>query len=283
MRTDVLKRNIIQMFNENEIHGYDIAKKLAEKSEEIELSRLYRVLNDMAKEGLLIGRWEKSNRGPRKKLYSLDKKGNEEKERILLEAIEIVHDHYDKYIMGLPPEFSVFEILVDKITKGVTGSPNIVYITPFFASIHQRMIITILEHLPESNIYLIMPRHEEVPISSPRLVQMEGFYTDIPLKQNFSDIVFITGVPPVNMLDKAIVEWKRSLKEGGKVAIVTPKILLEETHHPMPIGKFIENREHTATKKFDFPGLEEFETKLTSEFDSFTKYNIIHLTTYIVR
>lgn len=283
MRTDVLKRNIIQMFNDGEIHGYDIAKKLAEKSEEIELSRLYRVLNDMAREGLLIGRWEKSDRGPRKKMYILDKKGNEEKKKMLLEAIEIVHDHYDKYINDLPREFSVFEILVDKITKGITGSPNIAYITPFFASIHHRMITTILEHMPESNIYLIMPRQEEVSLSSPRLVQMEGFYTDIPLKENFNDIVFITGIPPLNILDKAIVEWKRSLKEGGKIAIVTPKILLEETHHPMPIGKFIENMEHTATKKFEFPSLEEFETKLTSEFDSFTKYNIIHLTTYIVR
>ena len=283
MRTDVLKKNIIQMFNDSEIHGYDIGKKLAEKSEEIELSRLYRVLNDMAREGLLTGRWEKSERGPRKKLYSLDKKGMEEKERMLLEAIEIVHDHYDKYIMGLPREHSVFEILVSKILKEITGSPNIVYITPFFASIHHRMITTILEKLPESNIYLIMPRHEEIGLKAPNLVQMEGFYADIPLKQNFCDLVFVVGVPPVNMLDKSIVEWKRSLNEGGKIAIVTPSILLEEIYHPMPIGKFIENKEHTATKRFDFPSLDEFETKLTSEFESFTKYTIIHLTSYIVQ
>jgi DNA-binding PadR family transcriptional regulator len=271
------------MFNDNEIHGYDISKKLAEKSEEIELSRLYRVLNDMAREGLLVGRWEKSERGPRKKLYSLDKKGIEEKEKMLLEAIEIVHDHYDKYIMGLPREYSVFEILVDKIVKDTTGSPNIVYITPFFASIHERMISTIFEHVPEAKVYLTMPRQEDIPLKNPNLVRMEGFYSDIPLKQDICDIIFITGVPPADMLDKAIVEWKRCLKEGGKVAIVTPSILLEEITDPMPIGKFIENKEHTATKRFKFPSLEEFETKLISEFDSFTKYNIIHLTSYIVQ
>ncbi len=283
MRTDVLKKNIIQMFNDSEIHGYDIGKKLAEKSEEIELSRLYRVLNDMAREGILIGRWEKSERGPRKKLYSLDKKGKEEKEKMLLEAIEIVHDHYDKYIMGLPREYSVFEILVGKIAKGIPDSPNIVYITPFFASIHHRMITTILEHLPGANIYLVMPKQEEISLRTPNLVQMEGFFTDIPLKENYCDLVFISGVPPENMVDNAILEWKRSLKEGGKVAIVTPSILLEKVYDPMPIGKFIEHKEHTATKRFDFPSLEEFETTLTSEFDSFTKYNIIHLTSYIVQ
>ncbi len=283
MRTDVLKRNIIQLFNDSEIHGYDIGKKLADKSEEIELSRLYRVLNDMARDGFLIGRWEKSDRGPRKKLYSLDKKGRDVKEKLLLEAIETVHDHYDKYLMGLPREHSVFEILVDKIMKNITGSPNIVYITPFFASIHNRMITTIIEHLPESNIYLVMPRHEEISLKTPNLVQMEGFYTDIPLKENFCDLVFIVGVPPENMLDNAILEWKRSQKEEGKIAIVTPSILLEKISDPMPIGKFIEHKEHTATKRFEFPSLEEFETKLKTEFDSFTKYKIIHLTSYIVQ
>jgi len=283
MRTDVLRRNIIQMFKDTEIHGYDISKKLAEKSEGIELSRLYRVLNDMAREGILIGRWEKSERGPRKKVYSLDTKGVEEREKMLLEAIEIVHDHYDKYIMELSREHSVFEILVSKITKGLPDSPNIVYIAPFFASIHRRMINTILEHLPGATVYLIMPRQVEIPIKTPDLVQMEGFYSDIPLKQNFCDLVFITGVPPVNILDKAIVEWKRSLKDGGKVAIVTPSILLEEAPHPMPIGKFIENKEHRATNRFKFPSLHDFESTIKTEFDSYTKYEIIHLKTYLLQ
>ncbi len=205
------------------------------------------------------------------------------KEKLLLEAIETVHGHYDKYLMGLPREDSVFEILVDKILKGITGSPNIVYITPFFASIHHRMITTILEHLPKSNIYLVMPRHEEISLKTSNLVQMEGFFTDIPLKENFCDLVFIIGVPPENLLDNAISEWKRSLKEEGKIAIVTPSILLEKISDPMPIGKFIEHKEHTATKRFEFPSFEEFETKLRSEFDSFTKYKIIHLTSYIVQ
>ena len=283
MRTDVLRKNIIQMFNDTEIHGYDISKKLAEKSEEIELSRLYRVLNDMAREGILIGRWVKSERGPRKKVYSLDTKGIEEREKMLLKAIEIVHDHYDKYIMDLPSEHSVFEILVGKIAKELKNSPNIVYITPFFATIHHRMINTILEHLPGANVYLIMPRQVEISLKTPNLVQMEGFYADIPLKQNLCDLILITGVPPVNILDKAIVEWKRCLKDGGKVAIVTPSILLEEAHHPMPIGTFIENKEHRATNRFEFPILQDFESTLKTEFDSFTKYEIIHLTSYIVQ
>ena len=283
MRTDDLKNKILQMFNDSEFHGYDISKKLAGKSEKIELSRLYRVLNDMAKEGLLIGHWEKSERGPKKKVYSLDKKGREQRDKMLLEAIEIVHNHYDHYLMSLPKEYSVFEILVSKIAKELADDPTIVYITPFFASIHHRIISTILEHRAKSSIYLVMPRQEEITLSSPNLVQMEGSYTDIPLKQDFGDMIFVTGVPPINSLEKAIAEWKRTLKAAGVIAIVTPSILLAEIHHPMQIGQFVENKEHTATKRFDFPTLSEFEDTLVSNFESFTKYTIIHLTMYVVK
>jgi DNA-binding PadR family transcriptional regulator len=283
MRTDVLKRKILQMFNDNEFHGYDISKKLAKDSKEIELSRLYRVLNDMAREGFLVGRWEKSERGPRKKVYSLDTKGIEEREKMLLDAIEIVHNHYDQYIMSLPREYSVFEILVSKMVKEMEGEPNIVYIAPFFSNIHHRMISTILDYLPGASVYLVMPKNEEISLDTPSLIQMEGFFSDIPLKNQYADLLFVTGVPPVNSVDKSIEEWKRCLKEDGKIAIVTPSILLEEAYHPMPIGTFIENKEHNATKRFDFPSLEEFEDKLVSNFTSFTKYTIIHLTSYIVK
>lgn len=282
MRTDILKRKILQMFNDSEFHGYDISKKLAEESEEIELSRLYRVLNDMAREGLLIGRWEKSDRGPKKKVYSLDNKGREERKKMLLEAIEIVHTHYDQYLMTLPKEYDVFEILVGKILKEVIDDPTIVYISPFFAAIHHRMISTIIEHREKSSVYLLMPRQEEITLNSPNLVQMEGFYSNIPLKQDFGDLLFITGVPPANILEKAIEEWKRCLKTDGRIAIVTPSVLLNEENHPMDIGQFVENREHAATRRFEFPRLEEFENTLVSNFESFTKYTVIHLTLYIV-
>jgi hypothetical protein len=67
-----------------------------------------------------------------------------------------------------------------------------------------------------------MPRKEEITLKSPNLLQMEGFYTDITLKQDFGDLIFVTGVPPDKTLEKSIEEWKRYLKEEGKLVIVTP-------------------------------------------------------------
>ncbi|NIM45061.1 MAG: hypothetical protein GTO54_05430, partial [Nitrososphaeria archaeon] len=64
---------------------YDIHKTLDQESVEIELSRLYRVLNEMEREDLLSSRWEKSIAGPKKKMYTMGEAGRKKLRTILLE------------------------------------------------------------------------------------------------------------------------------------------------------------------------------------------------------
>lgn len=277
-----MKRKILRMFNDSEYHGYDISKHLAEESTAVELSRLYRVLNDMENEGLLKGRWEKSERGPRKKVYSLGKGGVEEREKMLLEAIETVHAHYDQYIMGLPQEYSVFDSIVGKLLE-TPSDGNLGLITPVFASIHHRLILMINEKSPEATIYLISPQHIEIDPSLQNIIQLDGFYNDIPLKEDFLDILAIIGVPPVNLIEKCCMEWKRSLAKGGKLAILTPTVLIEKFQHPMPIGQFIENYEHTSTNRYEFPDKEKLDELLKANFNEVSYDKIIHISTYIAR
>lgn len=66
MRTEDLKNIILRMFGHKKFYGYEIHKKLASENIKIEISRLYRVLNEMMKDKLLEGRWEKSHIGPGK-------------------------------------------------------------------------------------------------------------------------------------------------------------------------------------------------------------------------
>ena len=79
MKTGELKNTILKVVRSysSEIHGYEIHKLLASRKIEVELSRLYRVLNLMLKEGLLESSWEKSKFGPRKRVYRLGEKGRE--------------------------------------------------------------------------------------------------------------------------------------------------------------------------------------------------------------
>ena len=78
MRTDDYKIAILKMAKGKEFHGYEAHKRLASENIEIELSRLYRILNDMLREGLLEGRWTRSQIGPRMRVYRVGEKGEEE-------------------------------------------------------------------------------------------------------------------------------------------------------------------------------------------------------------
>ena len=67
----------------NEFYGYEIHKILNSQGIKIEISRLYRVLNEMLKDKIFSSRWEKSPSGPKKRIYKLDKKGIKRREEWL--------------------------------------------------------------------------------------------------------------------------------------------------------------------------------------------------------
>jgi len=50
-----------------------------------------------------------------------------------------------------------------------------------------------------------------------------------------------------------------------------------------PIGQFIENYEHTSTRKHEFPSNEMLEELLGSSFEAVTRDKIIHITLYLAR
>jgi len=66
----------------------------------------------MQRDGLLEGRWERSPSGPRRRVYQLGEKGREERAKILLDAIEVVHAFLEPIMewYGIPtprlPSFS---------------------------------------------------------------------------------------------------------------------------------------------------------------------------------
>lgn len=82
MKPKDLKRIILKMFKSKEFYGYEIHKTLASKDIKIEISCLYRVLGEMLREGLLESRWETSQLGPKKRMYSLGEKGKNDLEKI---------------------------------------------------------------------------------------------------------------------------------------------------------------------------------------------------------
>ncbi|NIM45495.1 MAG: hypothetical protein GTN80_07610 [Nitrososphaeria archaeon] len=116
-----LKRIILKIGGDKEFYGYEVSKRLVAEDVKVNTSRLYRVLNEMLKEGLLEGSWERSRFGPRKRVYRLSEKGGEELNKILLDAIKTVHIFYGRYLMNLPPKVNAFDsicgLLVDELKR----------------------------------------------------------------------------------------------------------------------------------------------------------------------
>jgi PadR family transcriptional regulator PadR len=231
LRTDDLKKVVLKMFRGNELYGYDINKNLATQGIDVDLSRLYGVLNSMRKEGLLQDRWEKSSSGPRKKMYGITEKGREKLTEILLEAIDTVHSFYGDYLRSLLPEINVFGDIIESMTEFMEGDENVAFFTSKFNPMHEFLLGFIQRKNPGGR-------------NLSNLNILDGTYNDLPLKNDFLDRLVIMDLPVMDLLEESIKEWQRAIKTNGRLTIITPTILIEKQKHPMTIGDFVEKNEH---------------------------------------
>ena len=86
---DILKGNtltiILSLLEQQPMYGFQIAKEVERRSAGTFAFReglLYPALHQLEKEGLVEGEWQRSNQGPRRKYYSLTRKGKREAERL---------------------------------------------------------------------------------------------------------------------------------------------------------------------------------------------------------
>ena len=106
---DILKGNtltlILGLLGEQPMYGFQIAKEVERRSEGTLRFReglLYPALHQLKKEGLVESEWRYSDRGPRRRYYSLTRKGRREAER-------------------LRERWSVFSGAVNRVLQGGSG------------------------------------------------------------------------------------------------------------------------------------------------------------------
>ena len=284
MRTEDLKRTILKTFRGNEFYGYEVHKKLAIQGPKVEMSRLYRVLNEMLKEGYLESSWVKSDVGPKKRVYRLGRKGREELDRILLESIETVHEYYREYLLSLPPETSVFEGICRPLTNQLKGQGNIAYVSPKYSVMQQRIIQTLQSKVHRGRIYFVSPGSMTAELPTHLLVLdtlflLDGNYDSIPLKEGYVDLLFVIDLPQKDHLEASLDEWLRVLKPSGTLAILTPTALAHKKD-PLSIGDFIERYEHEALEKRKLVDREFVEQFLKGSFEKVEERQIVHLTIF---
>jgi PadR family transcriptional regulator PadR len=277
-RTDDLKRAILLLLRNDELYGYDINRRLAQQDMSSNISRLYGVLNEMQKDRLLGDRWERSKEGPRKKMYSLTEKGREALNEILLGAISTVHLFYGDYLRSLYPGVDVFGDIMGLLTDGLKEGDSTAYISHNFDGINQVLIRTIHQSNPQGKLYLVKPSDLDFNIDMENTNVFDGIYHDLPFKDNFIERLVVIGVPAPETLVESVQEWSRVVKEGGRLTIITPSILIQEHEEPMTIGDFVEKYEHQIIEKGSLLDPEAFMSSIKNNFANVTQSEATHMT-----
>ena len=278
LRTDDLKRAILLQLRNNELYGYDINRRLAQQDMSSNISRLYGILNEMQKDRLLKDRWERSKEGPRKKMYSLTDKGREALNEILLDAISTVHLFYGDYLRSLFPKVDVFGDIMVMLTDGMLEGDNTAYLSHNFDGINQVLIRNIHLNNPEGKLYLVKPRDLDLNIDTENTNIFDGLYHDLPFKDDFIDRLIVIGVPTPETLVESTKEWRRVIKEGGRLTIITPSILIQAHEEPMTIGDYVEKIEHQVIEKGSLIDSEIFMSSLKDSFSDVVEREATHMT-----
>ncbi|NIN51950.1 MAG: hypothetical protein GTN80_06500 [Nitrososphaeria archaeon] len=282
MRTDELKEIILKNFWDKKFYGYDAYKKLISNNIKVELSRIYRVLNEMLREELIEFSWENSQQGPRKKIYCISKKGNEQLNNILLDAINTVHSFYGKYLMNLPSKVNPIDKFINSLVNEVPEEGNLGYIIQKYSTMNEKIIEKIHYATPQKKIYLIKP--DSITIRNghnkiDNLIFLNGTYQDIYLKNDYLCLLIIVNIPEKDFLEEAVKEWHRVLNQAGKLTIVVPTIFISKYEDPLTLGDFIEKFEHEITNEDNhFVDAKFLKTVINKFFNKIVVQNFGHMT-----
>ncbi len=281
MRTPELKKTILRMAGKGEFYGYEIHKKLEQRSINLGIGRLYSILAEMKEEGLLKDRWEKSESGPKRRVYKIGKKGIEEREKILLEAIRTVHEFYTEYLVSLPPENSVFKIIGRILTKNLSKNSNIGYAANKFSGPLRRILSHLGNEIPDGKKYAIAEQASKLDLGFEDVFVVEGTFDDIPMKDNHLDLLVVTGNIKSDCLAGCLSEWRRVLTKDGILAIVTPTTTITSYEDPVGIGEFIEQREHPPLEDTELLNSKVLKDEMSNYFEEIDEIKIVHISIFL--
>lgn len=280
VRSQDLKKNILEMFRGKEFYGYEIHKKLASEGVTVEISRLYRILNEMLREHLLQSRWQKSQFGPEKRVYRLSGKGREELSRIFLDAIETIKAFYGEYLLGLPSKINVFDNVCRLLGEELMDQRIIVYIVHEYSAMHERMICCLISKVRRGKIYLVKPRSVELYRRLDNLFFLDGSYVEVPLKDGYADLIVVANIPENDLVETALREWDRVLKESGRLVILMPTVFVREYEDPLTISDFIEKHEYEALELGKRANKKAFRALLENFFRKVEETEIVNMTIF---
>jgi ribosomal protein L36 len=244
----------------------------------IEISLLYRVLNEMLKENYLTSRWEKSVLGPRRRVYKVGRKGAVELNITLLEAVGTVHEYYGKYLMRLPAKINCLNRICRLLTHGLEETATIGYLAREYSPFHEKILYILCNTVPKGAVYFIKPASLDIDLEIKNLSSLEGRHQNIPLKNKHFDALLVIDVPIKRRLKNSVKEWHRTVRREGRLGILASTALINKIDDPLTIGDYIEKYEHESVKGNEKADRESLQTMLRESFKKVEATEIVHRT-----
>lgn len=215
---DQIRNQIMLTLDRQTCHGYELRRLLAPMIGDVEITKLYRVLKEMEKEGLIESIKEKGPHGPARKVYRIGPRGEKQLRVILRDAMGVVLHFYDEF-----RHFMFQEQMKDTEPVEIEvpeGRILVTIMSPFM--IRKTGAIMILESWGEKKPLHVMGDtgiwdQKRVPF-----VNVEGLPWDVKSKSSWFSEYWILGTPHRNVLPRTIMEAKRILKPGGNLRVVAP-------------------------------------------------------------
>ncbi len=268
-----IERNVLNVLSEEEeIHGYDLWKRLSSKGIKCHSNHLYIILKEMEEKGLLKGRWEENGKninGGRRHLYSMGREGTEALNSSLMESLSLLMTSYVNY-MRHKEDFTGFgKVVIDAFTQLDSPLPKEGEIVVLALSYHDpltcyQLIFSLTDLFPRNAIYVVTPPGMEIFERRRNMTVLQGWRYDIPLKDGFTDYVIIEGFPSQVSEDETIDEAMRILRSGGKFVAQVKNTMVKEKRPEYPFfSEYVEELYYQLFKQDSEISVENIEKILT--------------------
>ncbi len=205
-------------------HGYELRRLLLPIAGDVEITKLYRWLREMEKQGVIQGTEEAGPHGPSRRTYTLGPRGERQLRDSLRHSMNMLLHFYDAFRQfSMREQYkSDTEFKFEKIDGRVLAS----IVSPFMAA-EDELINVFSLRLIEKRLDIIgqtEPWEKGGIFSNP----IEGSLDDISSKSDFFKEIWLFGMPSREKLPRIVMEVKRVLKPQGTIRLVAPFAFFDE-------------------------------------------------------
>ncbi len=225
---DRVCNQILLYLDRKPCHGYELHRLLTPVVGDVEVTKLYRWLREMERNGLVECEERKGPYGPARRVYQLGDRGERQVRQVLKDAMGTILHFYDAF-----RQFSMRETMA---ASGEVGLPAIegpvlaCCVTQFMAS-EPDLVRTYGSRLVARAVH-VMGDPESWERAGFKTTLVDGVPWDISCPSSRYVELWFFGMPPRELLPRTAVEARRVLRPGGVLRLVAPFAFFDEPQSP---------------------------------------------------